>query len=43
MSAARKYDQEFPDRAVRIYRDRLAEPGESKSSAHASMWALFRI
>ena len=26
MSAPRKYDQEFRDRAVRMYRDRLAEP-----------------
>ena len=27
MSAPRKYDEEFRDRAVRMYRDRLAEPG----------------
>jgi hypothetical protein len=30
MSAPRKYEQEFRDRAVRMYRERLAEPGESK-------------
>jgi transposase len=30
VSAPRKYDQEFRDRAVRMYRDRLAEPGESR-------------
>jgi len=30
MSAPRKYDQEFRERAVRMYRERLAEPGESK-------------
>ena len=32
MSAPRKY-QEFRDRAVRMYRDRLAELGESKRGA----------
>ena len=30
MSAPRKYDEEFRDRAVRMYRDRLAELGETK-------------
>ena len=30
MSAPRKYDQEFRERAVRMYRERLAEEGESK-------------
>ncbi len=30
MSAPRKYDEEFRDRAVRMYRDRLAEPGETR-------------
>ena len=29
MSAPRKYDEEFRERAVRKYRDRLAEPGET--------------
>lgn len=33
VSAPRKYDQEFRDRAVRMYRDRLAEAGESKLGA----------
>jgi transposase-like protein len=32
MSAPRKYDREFRERAVRMYRDRLDEPGESKLS-----------
>jgi transposase len=35
MSAPRKYDQEFRERAVRMYRERLAEPGESKRGAPA--------
>jgi len=30
MRAPRKYDQEFREWAVRIYRERLEEPGESK-------------
>jgi len=30
MSAPRKYDQEFRDRAVRMYRHRLTEGVESK-------------
>jgi transposase len=29
MSAPRKYDQEFRDRAVRLYRDRLEREGGS--------------
>ena len=33
MSALRKCDREFRERAVRIYRDRLEEPGESKPGA----------
>ncbi len=33
MSAPRKYDQEFRERAVRMYRERLEEPGESKLGA----------
>src|SRR5829696_7430426 len=33
MSAPRKYDQQFRERAVRMYRERLAEPGESKRGA----------
>ncbi|MFL6044835.1 MAG: hypothetical protein ACJ72M_06925 [Propionibacteriaceae bacterium] len=36
MFAPRKYDQEFRERAVRMYRERLAEPGESKRGAPPS-------
>jgi hypothetical protein len=38
VSAPRKYDSEFRDRAVGMYRDRLAEPGESKLGP-AGTWA----
>ena len=31
MGAARKYDSEFVERAVRMYRDRLAAGTDSKS------------
>jgi hypothetical protein len=34
-----KYDEEFRDRAVRMYRDRLAEPGET-SWEPAGTWVL---
>jgi len=40
MSAPRKYDQEFRERPVRMYRERLAEPGESKRGAPAPCRAL---
>lgn len=43
MSAPRKYDQEFRDRAVRMYRDRLAEPGESKLSARRQVGSLLDL
>ena len=43
MSAPRKYDQEFRDRAVRMYRDRLAEPGESKLGARRHVGALLDL
>ncbi len=43
MSAPRKYDQEFRDRAVRMYRDRLAEPGESKLGARRHVGSLLDI
>lgn len=34
MAAPRKYDQEFRDRGVRMYRERLEQhPGESKIAA----------
>ena len=43
MSAPRKYDQEFRERAVRMYRDRLAEPGESKLSARRHVGSLLDL
>lgn len=43
MSAPRKYDAEFRDRAVRMYRDRLAEPGESKLSARRHVGSLLDL
>jgi transposase len=43
VSAPRKYDQEFRDRAVRMYRDRLAEPGESKLSARRHVGSLLDL
>ncbi len=43
MSAPRKYDQEFRDRAVRMYRDRLAESGESKLSARRHVGSLLDL
>ena len=43
MSAPRKYDQEFRDRAVRMYRDRLAEPGESKLGARRHVGTLLDL
>jgi hypothetical protein len=36
MTAPRKYDQEFRERAVRMYRERLEEPGESKRGCPAA-------
>ena len=43
MSAPRKYDQEFRERAVRMYRERLAEPGESKRGARRHVGALLDL
>jgi transposase len=43
MSAPRKYDQEFRDRAVRMYRDRLAEAGESKLAARRHVGSLLDL
>ena len=43
MSAPRKYEQEFRDRAVRMYRDRLAEAGESKLGARRHVGALLDL
>lgn len=43
MSAPRKYDQEFRDRAVGMYRDRLAEPGESKLGARRHVGVLLDL
>lgn len=43
MSAPRKYDQEFRDRAVRMYRDRLAEAGESKLGARRHVGLLLDL
>ena len=43
VSAPRKYDEEFRDRAVRMYRDRLAEPGESKLGARRHVGSLLDL
>ena len=43
MSAPRKYDQEFRERAVRMYRERLAEPGESKRGARRYVGVLLDL
>jgi len=43
MSAPRKYDQEFRERAVRMYRERLAEPGESKRGARRHIGLLLDV
>ena len=43
MSAPRKYDQEFRERAVRMYRERLAEPGESKRGARRHVGLLLDL
>jgi hypothetical protein len=43
MSAARKCDQEFRERAVRMYRERLAELGESKRGARRHVGALLDL
>jgi transposase len=43
VSAPRKYDQEFRDRAVEMYRDRLATPGESKLGARRHVGVLLDL
>ena len=43
MSAPRKYDQEFRERAVRMYRERLEETGESKRSVRRHAGALLDV
>ena len=43
MSAPRKYDQEFRERAVRMYRERLAEPGEWKRGARRYVGVLLDL
>ena len=43
MSAARKYDQEFRERAVRMYRERLEETGEAKRSGRRHDGALLDL
>ena len=43
VSAPRKYEQEFRDRAVRMYRDRLAEAGESKMGARRQVGELLDV
>jgi transposase-like protein len=43
MCAPRKYEQEFCERAVRMYRERLAEPGESKRGARRYVGALLDL
>lgn len=43
MAAPRKYDQEFRDRAVRMYRDRLEESGGSALAARKHVGALLDL
>lgn len=44
MAAPRKYDQEFRDRGVRMYRERLEErPGESKIAARRHVGGLLGV
>ena len=43
MSAPRKYDPEFRERAVRMYRERLVEDGESKRSARRHVGVLLDV
>ena len=43
MAAPRKYDLEFRERAVRMYRDRLAEGHESKLGARRHVGALWNV
>ncbi|MGP5921694.1 IS3 family transposase, partial [Brachybacterium alimentarium] len=43
MAAPRKYDQEFRKRAVRMYRERLAEGTESELSARRHVGSLLDL
>ena len=43
MSAPRKFDQEMRDRAVRMYRDRLEQHGESKLEARRQVGAVLDL
>lgn len=43
MGAARKYDNEFVERAVRMYRDRLASGTDSKVGARRHVGALLDV
>lgn len=43
MGAARKYNQEFRERAVRMYRDRLAEGVDSKVGARRHVGGLLDL
>ena len=43
MSAPRKYDQEFRERAVRMYRDRLEQEGGSLLAARRQVGALLDL
>ena len=43
MSAPRKYDQEFRERAVRMYRDRLEQSGDSKMGARRHVGQLLDL
>lgn len=43
MSAPRKYDAEFRERAVRMYREKLAEGTESKLGARKHVGSLLDV
>ena len=43
MSAPRKFDQEFRDRAVRMYRDRLEQAEDSKMGARRHVGLLLDL
>jgi transposase-like protein len=43
MSAPRKFDREFRERAVRMYRDRLQQDGESKMGARRHVGVLLDV
>jgi len=43
MSAPRKYDQEFRERAVRLYRERLQQRDDSKLAARRRVGVLLDV